>query len=177
MVNTEGETVGKHEGYPFYTIGQRKGLGGGFQEPMYVVDINANENEIVVGTKNKLYHLEFLVENYNLISIEKIKDAFHCEIKIRYNDEPYNFSLFPILIEDKYTKTRDELFEIADERGIVLKKYYYPLCSNYKLYSDLQSSKKDNLPVANYIADRVLCLPLHGNLSDDDVNRIIDLFC
>jgi len=95
MVNTEGKIVGNHDGYPFYTIGQRKGLGGGFQEPMYVVDIKAKENEIVVGTKNKLYHSEFLVENYNLISTDKISDKIQAEVKIRYNNGGHPGTIYP----------------------------------------------------------------------------------
>jgi len=95
MVNTEGKIVGNHDGYPFYTIGQRKGLGGGFQKPMYVVDIKAKENEIVVGTKNNLYHSEFLVEDYNLISTDEISDEIQAEVKIRYNNGGHPGTIYP----------------------------------------------------------------------------------
>jgi tRNA-uridine 2-sulfurtransferase len=96
MVDTDGEIIGKHEGYPFYTIGQRKGLGGGFSEPMYVVDINADNNEIVVGKIDELHHTEFLVENFNLIGIDKISEEIQSEIKIRYNDDGHAGTIYPI---------------------------------------------------------------------------------
>ena len=95
MVNTTGEVVGKHEGYPFYTIGQRKGLGGGFSEPMYVIDIKSEENEVVVGKIEELYHKEFLVEDYNLISFSKLTNPVKADIKIRYNDDGHPGTIYP----------------------------------------------------------------------------------
>jgi tRNA-uridine 2-sulfurtransferase len=95
MVDSNGEIVGKHEGYPFYTIGQRKGLGGGFTEPKYVVDINPNNNEIVVGNLDDLYHYEFIVENYNLISMDRLINPIQSEIKIRYNDTGHAGTIYP----------------------------------------------------------------------------------
>jgi len=95
MVNSEGKVIGRHEGYPFYTIGQRKGLGGGFEEPKYVVDIKAKENQIVVGNMDELYHNEFIVENINLISIEEMSSPIKAEIKIRYNDTGHAGTIIP----------------------------------------------------------------------------------
>ena len=96
MVDTDGEIVGKHEGYPFYTVGQRKGLGGGFPEPMYVVDIKADDNELAVGKINDLLHTEFIIENFNLISIDKISEGIQSKIKIRYNDDGHAGTIYPL---------------------------------------------------------------------------------
>lgn len=95
LLNTEGDIVGRHEGYTFYTIGQRKGLGGGFSKPMYVVDIKSDNNNIIVGTKDKLFHSEFLVEDYNLVSIKTISKEIKAKIKIRYNDEGHPGTIYP----------------------------------------------------------------------------------
>lgn len=95
MVDTEGKVIGQHDGYPFYTIGQRKGLGGGFEEPKYVVDIKAEENQIVIGNMEELYHSKFMVENINLISIDKITSPIKAEIKIRYNDTGHAGTIIP----------------------------------------------------------------------------------
>jgi len=95
LVNIDGELVGRHDGYPFYTIGQRKGLGGGFPEPMYVVDINADENKITIGNKESLFSREFLAGQLNWISISGIDRTLQAEIKIRYNDEGHPGTLMP----------------------------------------------------------------------------------
>jgi tRNA-specific 2-thiouridylase len=95
MINTSGEIVGRHEGYPFYTIGQRKGLGGGFKQPMYVVNIDARNNLITIGDERALMGTEFIVEDFNLISIAKIDQPVKAEIKIRYNDTGHPGIIYP----------------------------------------------------------------------------------
>jgi dTDP-4-amino-4,6-dideoxygalactose transaminase len=54
------------------------------------------------------------------------------------------------------------------------RRYFYPLISNFSTYRGLPSANKDNLPVANRIADTVICLPIHHEISKDDLNRIIE---
>ena len=54
--------MGEHEGYWYYTIGQRKGLGGGFSEPHYVVDLNSQDNIITIGNEEALLSKEFIVQ-------------------------------------------------------------------------------------------------------------------
>ena len=96
MIDTNDEIVGKHEGYPFYTIGQRKGLGGGFSKPKYVVDIKPDNNEIVIGNLDELYHQNFIVEKCNLISMDIISNPIQSEIKIRYNDIGHSGKIYPL---------------------------------------------------------------------------------
>jgi len=76
----------KHDGYPFYTIGQRKGLGGGFKEPMYVAKIDSKTNSIYIGNKSELMQNDVVVSYLNWVSFE-IKDSFRCSAKIRFNME------------------------------------------------------------------------------------------
>ena len=95
LVNLDGEVVGMHQGYPFYTIGQRKGLGGGFRQPTYVVDIDAVKNRVVVGPKAALDCLSFLISDINLISIDKIETPLRADIKIRYNDTMHPGTIRP----------------------------------------------------------------------------------
>lgn len=95
MVDTNGNTIGKHKGYPFYTVGQRKGLGGGFPEPQYVVDVNSEENVITVGNQSDLLCTEFIIDQLNLISISEICDPIKVQIKIRYNDEGHPGTVYP----------------------------------------------------------------------------------
>ncbi|WP_267525121.1 tRNA 2-thiouridine(34) synthase MnmA [Campylobacter sp. MG1] len=81
--NTKGEIVGEHDGYMHYTIGKRRGFSvKGALTPHYVIKINPNENEIIVGSKDELYVNEFELANLNsFCDFDNIK----CKVKIRYN--------------------------------------------------------------------------------------------
>lgn len=84
MVTTTGKVIGRHEGIWNYTIGKRKGLGlSGFAEPMYVVGINADKNQVVIGPKAALYHNELTAQNVSWIAGAAPAKEFDCEIKIR----------------------------------------------------------------------------------------------
>jgi len=88
----------------------------------------------------------------------------------------YNYSYFPILVdEDIFGITRDDLYEKLKLENIFARRYFYPLISNFSIYCNLESAKISNLPVANLIANRIICLPLHQDLSFDQVNFIIDI--
>jgi tRNA-uridine 2-sulfurtransferase len=95
MVDISGNVIGQHEGYPFYTIGQRKGLGGGFKKPMYVVNIDSKNNQITVGDRTDLMSQEFIVKDINLISVDMINEPIQAQIKIRYNDIGHDGILIP----------------------------------------------------------------------------------
>jgi tRNA-specific 2-thiouridylase len=94
LIDTRGNVVGEHKGYPFYTIGQRKGLGGGFTEPMYVVNIDASQNEVTVGNDRSLLCKEFVVTQVNLISESSLNAPVKAEIKIRYNDSGHAGTIY-----------------------------------------------------------------------------------
>ncbi len=96
MVDIEGNVVGQHQGYPFYTIGQRKGLGGGFSEPVYVINIDVEKNNITIGNKKTLYCQKFIADQVNLISFEKIDQPTEAQIKIRYNDDGHPGIIYPL---------------------------------------------------------------------------------
>ncbi len=82
IINIDGEEITKHDGIFTYTIGQRKGLGGGSKKPMYVVGINSNKNQIVIGEESELYKNEIDIENTNWLT--SVEFPFKCSAKIRY---------------------------------------------------------------------------------------------
>ncbi len=82
IVDTSGKVVGKHRGIAFYTPGQRSGLGGGFPEPMYVREIIAEENKIVIGTAREIYTDRFTVNA--LILRRPVGREFMCTVRIRH---------------------------------------------------------------------------------------------
>lgn len=85
-----------------------------------------------------------------------------------------NYAYFPVVF-DGYKYTRDEVFELLKAEGIVARKYFYPLTNGFACYSELPTAGEDKTPVAKYIAERVLTLPLYAGLSETDVDRICDI--
>ncbi len=82
----DGQVVGRHRGFPFYTIGQRKGIGLARPEPLYVTEIDHRNNRIVVGKEEKLYHRGLLATNVNMQKYADCKSPLRVEAKIRYKD-------------------------------------------------------------------------------------------
>ncbi|MBE7175200.1 MAG: tRNA 2-thiouridine(34) synthase MnmA [Mucilaginibacter polytrichastri] len=86
FVLTDGTVVGQHKGYPFYTIGQRKGLGLAFGKPMFVTHINASTNTVTLGEAHDLESMQARVRNYNLVKYASISEPIDAVTKIRYKD-------------------------------------------------------------------------------------------
>jgi dTDP-4-amino-4,6-dideoxygalactose transaminase len=86
-----------------------------------------------------------------------------------------NFSYFPLLITDQFFRSRDSLFNHLRSSDVIARRYFYPLISNFSMYSEFDSASRMHLPNANKIADQVLCLPIYPELSFSDVDRICSL--
>ena len=88
----------------------------------------------------------------------------------------HNYSYFPIFVNEKeYGMSRDELYQKMKDNNIYGRRYFYPLISEFATYRGLDSASKQNLPVSHKIADSVICLPMHHELSKEDLTRIINL--
>lgn len=88
----------------------------------------------------------------------------------------HNYSYFPMFIDaEKYGTTRDELYAKMKEANVLGRRYFYPLISEFSTYRGLESARPENLPNAHKMADSVICLPMHHELSDDDIQRTLDL--
>ncbi|MCR4430538.1 MAG: tRNA 2-thiouridine(34) synthase MnmA [Tepidanaerobacteraceae bacterium] len=85
FVDKYGNILGTHNGIPFYTIGQRRGLGISAGKPLYVIDINAERNTVLLGEERDLFTKEFIAERINWIAIDKLKSEMQVSAKIRYN--------------------------------------------------------------------------------------------
>lgn len=81
-----GKVLGKHLGYPFYTIGQRKGLGMAFGQPMFVTEIRKDTNEVVLGIDKDLYRDGMIVSKLNLQKYDSINGPLETVTKVRYKD-------------------------------------------------------------------------------------------
>lgn len=111
---------------------------------------------------------------------EMYKAALKDVAGIRYLEDiegvRHNYSYFPIFITEKeYGMSRDALYSKLKENNILGRRYFYPLISNFPVYRGLESARKENLPVANKLAAQVLCLPMYADLTDGDVERVIEV--
>ncbi|MEQ8324297.1 MAG: tRNA 2-thiouridine(34) synthase MnmA [Vicingaceae bacterium] len=87
FVDTDGKVLGKHKGYPFYTIGQRKGLEIALGDPRYVVEIDSVKNKVVLGTKEDLRKSYMVVKKPNFIKFKDLSGTMELLTKIRYKDK------------------------------------------------------------------------------------------
>jgi dTDP-4-amino-4,6-dideoxygalactose transaminase len=88
----------------------------------------------------------------------------------------FNYQYFVIRVKKKeFGISRDEMYERFREYNVFPRKYFSPLCSDFPCYRNLPSAEKANLPVANNVVTEVLCLPLYGELSIDDVDKISEI--
>lgn len=95
-----------------------------------------------------------------------------------FDDMPgvrHNYSYFPIFIdEEEFSMTRDELYFKMKEQNVLGRRYFYPLISEFSTYRGLPSAAPENLPVATRIANEVICLPMHHELNDNDLERVLN---
>ena len=106
-----GNVIGRHTGLYKYTIGQRKGLGLSYEEPLYVIGFDILKNELHVGIESDLYIKTFKVKDYNLLLVDDIKEPILVDVKVRYKSKP---SKAYIKIVDNYI----EVNYIEEQKGV-----------------------------------------------------------
>jgi tRNA-specific 2-thiouridylase len=95
VYNSDGEFLAEHRGLPFYTIGQRKGLGLALGKPMYVNKLDTAGNAVIIGEAEKLLKKSFTVKEVNWVSIGRPNQELSCQIKIRYQHRPARGTVCP----------------------------------------------------------------------------------
>lgn len=151
----------------------------------------AGETEVVApGINSKVDEVR---SAYGLLNLKQVDSAIAARQKVAncyrealrdipgirfFNDIPgvrHNYSYFPVFIDaEKYGMTRDELYFKMKEKGVLGRRYFYPLISTFSTYRGLPSAAPENLPVATKIANEVICLPMHHALSEEDIQRVIN---
>ncbi len=150
----------------------------------------AGETEVIApGINSKMDEMRAAYGLLNLKQVDAAIEARH-QVAIKYrealkdvqgieswDDLPgvkHNYSYFPIFVNEKeYGQTRDELYFKMKEQGILGRRYFYPLISEFSTYRGLESSRPENLPVAHKMANSVICLPMHHALSDEEIDKVI----
>ena len=131
---------------------------------------------------------------YGLLNLQQVDSAIDARhlVAVRYRDElkdiegisffndlpgvRHNYSYFPVFVDaDKFGMTRDELYFKMKDKGVLGRRYFYPLISSFSTYRGLPSSVRSNLPNAHKMADRVICLPMHHTITEAEIFRIIDI--
>ena len=131
-----------------------------FQAAMGICNLRHVNGEIIKRKK--------VVERY----IENLKDITGIQLSKKQVDVESNYAYFPVVF-DGYKMTRDEVFVKLKDNDIVARKYFYPLTNSFECYKDQYDV--DETPVAKYIAERVLTLPLYADLALEDVDRICEI--
>lgn len=93
FILADGTVVGKHQGYPYYTIGQRKGLGVALGRPVFVIEIRPETNTVVLGDEHELQRHTAYVRNINLMKYPAITEPLEAVTKIRYKDAGMNSTI------------------------------------------------------------------------------------
>jgi tRNA-specific 2-thiouridylase len=88
LVTATGEALGEHSGVHNFTVGQRKGLGVAKGSPLYVIQINQQSQQVVVGAEADLYSKTLRANQLNWIAIDRLEEPMHVEVKIRHRHEP-----------------------------------------------------------------------------------------
>jgi tRNA-specific 2-thiouridylase len=97
FVDKSGKILGKHDGYPFYTVGQRKGLGIALGEPMFVTEIRPDSNTVVLGKEEELIKNGMMVGKVNLMKYSSIPaEGLETITKVRYRDSGTMATLYPL---------------------------------------------------------------------------------
>ncbi len=94
FIDTEGKILGKHRGFPHYTIGQRKGLQIALGEPRYVVKIDAENNRVTLGKKEDLLSKTCYANQLNLMMVEDFEEGLEVMAKVRYKSKPGKAKLY-----------------------------------------------------------------------------------
>ena len=176
----EGGALVMHDEQTKKRIDYLKNFGFAGETEVVAPGINSKVDEVrsAYGLLN-LKQVDQAIANRQEVA-QKYRKALRNVPGIRFFDDMpgvrHNYSYFPIFINAvEYGKTRDQLYFEMKEKNVLGRRYFYPLISTFSTYRGLPSAAPENLPVANRLANEVICLPMHHELSEEDVDRTLEL--
>ena len=176
----EGGALVMHDENTKKRIDYLKNFGFAGETEVVAPGINSKMDEVraAYGLLN-LKQVDEAIEKRHQVAI-KYRSALRNVQGIRFFDDMpgvrHNYSYFPIFINaEEYGQSRDELYLKMKADGVLGRRYFYPLISTFSTYRSLPSAGAENLPVATKVANEVICLPMHHQLSDEEVNQILSL--
>ncbi|MBO6960158.1 MAG: tRNA 2-thiouridine(34) synthase MnmA [Prochlorococcus marinus CUG1438] len=111
IIHVNGKVLGTHNGIQHFTVGQRKGLGIAWPEPLYVKSLDREKNVVFVANKSDLFKKEATINKVNWVSIEEPNQEIEVEAQIRYRSNPVKGTLIPLKNSDNPTKIFKLVFE------------------------------------------------------------------
>lgn len=147
-------------------------------ETVSFVGGNAKMNEFAaaMGICN-LRHLDDEISKRSKVAArynERLSNVEGIRINTIQSGVKSNFAYYPVVF-DNYKYNRDEIFDKLKSENITARKYFYPLVNSFDCYRNFDFYGADKTPVAKYVSDRVLTLPMYADLSLNDVDRICDI--
>lgn len=175
----EGGALVMHDAETKKRIDFLKNFGFAGETEVVAPGINSKVDEVraAYGILN-LRQVNAAIEARRQVAL-KYREALRPVDGITFMDDmpgvKHNYSYFPIFVDaEQYGMTRDELYEKMRSHNVLGRRYFYPLISTFSTYKGLDSARPENLPNAHKMADSVICLPMHHDLSDEDINRVLD---
>lgn len=146
------------------------------QEEVDYIGTNSKMNEFqaAMGICNLRHVNEEISKRKKVFEqyVENLKDIPGIKLNIPANNVQFNYAYFPVLF-DGFKKSRDEIFSELQQYEIYARKYFYPLTTQFKCYEGLFDV--DATPVAKYVSERILTLPLYADLALADVDKICNI--
>ena len=174
----EGGALIVHDEQTKKHIDYLKNFGFAGETEVLAPGINSKMDEMraAYGLLN-LRQVDAAIEARHQVAIQ-YREALKDVPGIRFLDEisnvKHNYSYFPIFVDaQEYGMSRDELYFKMKGQNVLGRRYFYPLISSFVTYRQLDSANPENLPNAHRLANSVICLPMHHNLSKEDVERIL----
>lgn len=133
-----------------------------FQASMGICNLRHLDSEIVKRKK--------VVEHYEK-RLSHVKGIVLSKPQV---DVESNYAYFPVLF-DGFKKSRDQVFDELKENGIIARKYFYPLVNDFDCYKKIFPNSETSTPIAKFVGDRILTLPLYADLDIKDIDRICDI--
>jgi len=174
----EGGAIVCHDEKTKQRIDYLKNFGFAGETKVMAPGINSKMNEMqaALGLLQLKHHRSNTEKRQYIAKIYKnrLTDIDGISFLLEYPGlENYNYSYFPIFVDEKkYGKSRDDLYFYLKKQGINGRRYFYPLISQFPIYRGLTSSRPGNLPVAEKMTEKVICLPIYTDLELEDVKKI-----
>lgn len=174
----EGGAMVMHDEQTKKRIDYLKNFGFAGETTVIAPGINSKMDEVrsAYGLLN-LRQVDAAIEARHRVALRYRESLRDVEGITFFEDMPgvrHNYSYFPIFVDaEKYGMSRDELYFKMKENNVFGRRYFYPLISEFSTYRSLESARPENLPNAHRMANAVICLPMHHDLSGKDIERVI----
>ena len=134
-----------------------------------------NEFQAAMGICN-LHHLDEEIHKRKLVA-ERYRQLLSgvdgIKLIAEQENVQSNYAYFPVVFEGQ-TLTRDKVFELLREQNIFARKYFYPITSEFECYQTFPTADSSKTPIAKYVSEHILCLPLYADLALEDVDKICE---